>query len=298
MPVFNSDLVTDVARRRAVLFLGSGVSASARTRAGTRVRDWESFLDHAANLIQDTAIKDVVKNKILEKDFLLACEIIKQNLEAEEWRDLIYREFSQIAEPSPLHKAIVSLDPRIIITTNFDKMVESAFPILDQSAENYPVTISKLDPSVFQSLRDDRRYIIKLHGSIDGPNDMIFSKADYIQNAFGNRIYSDFVEAVLTSFTVIFIGFSMSDPAIALLIERHVQKYPNLRPHYIFQQEPIDRSVEDVSRRLRRLHPIRYAAGDGHDDLPIKIEELRIQAEVRRKELIADATVKATSHIF
>ena len=298
MPIFNSDLVTDIARRRAVLFLGSGVSASARTRAGTRVRDWETFLDHAADLIQEDAVKAVVKNKLGEKDFLLACEIIKQSLEAEEWRNLIYNEFSQIAEPSDLQKAIVSLDPRIIITTNFDKMVEGAFPIVDRNAENYPITISKLDSSVFQALRDDRRYIIKLHGSIDGPNDLIFSKADYIQNAFGNRIYNDFVEAVLTSFTVVFVGFSMSDPAIALLIEKYVQKYPNLRPHYIFQQEPIDRSVEDISRRLRRLHPIKYAAGANHEDLPVKIEELRKQAEARRKELLAEATVKATSHVL
>lgn len=37
---FNSDLVDDLARQKVILFLGAGVSASATTRSGTRMKGW------------------------------------------------------------------------------------------------------------------------------------------------------------------------------------------------------------------------------------------------------------------
>lgn len=137
-------------------------------------------------------------------------------------------------------------------------------------------------------MRDDRQYIVNIHGSIDDPNNLIFPKADYINSAFGNWVYSEFLESLFVFYTVAFIGFSMSDPAVNYIIERYAQKHPTLRPHYIFQQVPIDSASEEISRKLKKLYAVPYREGAGHDDLPILLEELFCQVRERQRELLAE----------
>ncbi len=288
MRQINRDLLDDLAKRKVVLFLGAGVTSSAVARSGTRVKDWPSFLKHAATFVENKELEKHINLRIDKDDFLLACEIIKSNIDTDKWKNLLYEEFAQIAEPSELHKSIVKLDQRVILTTNFDKLIENTFSIVNPTATRYPVTINKLDASVFQMMRDDRQYIVKIHGSIDDPGNIIFSKAEYITNAFGNWVYSDFLESLFVFYTVVFIGFSMSDPAVNFIIERYAQKHPTLRPHYIFQQSPIESASEEISRRLKKLYPIPYKEGDDHADLPILLGEIHEQAINRRREIIAE----------
>lgn len=106
MSTFNADLVDDLARQKVVLFVGAGVSASATTRAGGRIKGWESFLRDMC-LKVDTELAQQAEEFISKKDFLLACEILQTAL-SDEWEKLVSDEFGQMAEPSPLHKALIS----------------------------------------------------------------------------------------------------------------------------------------------------------------------------------------------
>lgn len=142
MRQFNQDLINDLAKRKVVLFLGSGVTSSAIARSGQRVKGWPAFLRHAASLIENTNIRNHVLIRIERDDFLLACEVIKSNIDPDRWKTLLYEEFAQIAEPSELHKFILRLNQRIILTTNFDKLIENTFAIVNPDATRYPVTIN------------------------------------------------------------------------------------------------------------------------------------------------------------
>ena len=122
---FNSDLVDDVARRRIVVFVGAGVSKWAKPHGGGAFKDWVQFLNTAKDALEVGRIQKLVANLIKEKDFLLASELLRQHL-ADKWRELLTAELKQAADISRLHKAIVALDPRIIVTTNFDKLIEGA----------------------------------------------------------------------------------------------------------------------------------------------------------------------------
>lgn len=94
----NADLIDDLARQRVALFLGSGVSASAVTNSGNRIRQWEPFLRHCAELIVDEAGKALVKRLLDDKDFLIACEFLRRRL-GDKWGQLLHDEFAQIASP-------------------------------------------------------------------------------------------------------------------------------------------------------------------------------------------------------
>ncbi|WP_082448086.1 MULTISPECIES: SIR2 family protein [unclassified Sphingomonas] len=287
MVTFNRDLVDDCARRKVIVFVGSGVSAGVKTRSGQHMRDWEGFLRHAAGLINSTIDKKIVEELLLSKDYIMACEIIKSSLDENSWNNLVYEEFSKVGLVSDLHKSIASLDQRITLTTNFDKLLESTFQDAS-TGTHYPITISNLSEEVFHILRDDKKYIIKIHGTVDSPTSMIFAKTDYAKKAFSNWAYSEFIGTLLVSYTFLFVGFSMNDPAISLLVERYAQKFPNARPHYILQPSPINSRFRDVSKNLRKLYVIEYDPIDNHKNLALTIDALAEVTVARRREILAE----------
>lgn len=292
MTAFNADLVDDIAARRVVVFAGSGVSASAQTRAGARMKDWPGFLRFAATELTTGSTLDLANRLIDERDYLMACEVIKEGLEdLGRWRDLLYAEFSMIGDPSELHKSIVGLNQRVIITTNFDKLIENTWSALNAKAHHYPVVASEVKPELFRLFRDDKDYIVKLHGSIDNPDNIIFARTDYSKLAFSNWIYGEFINAILMSYTVLFVGFSMSDPAISQLIEVYAQKFPSLRPHYILQASGSNPGMAEISKTLRKLYVLEYenASGD-HAQLPTLLNNLAREGSAKRKSNAALAS--------
>ena len=293
---FNWELINDAANRRVVVFLGAGVSASAETRSGARIRQWGDFLKHAAGKISDEKGCALALKLIEEKDYLLACEVIRRRLDSE-WVTVVQEEFAQVANPSALHKAIIALDQRILLTTNFDKLIETAWGEVNSASTHYPVVITKLDASAFRVFRDSRDYIVKLHGTVDDPNSFIFTKSEYIERAIGSWVYADFVSALLATHTLLFIGFSMADPAITSLVERHASKLPDSRPHYIIQPGPVEDDVVQINKELRRLFVIDYDPKDNHAQLAELVEELAAKVAQRRKEILAEGASVAISLI-
>lgn len=285
--IFSKELVDDAARRRLVLFAGSGVSASARTRQGNRIRDWATFLMHATMKIADENDKAVVKKAIADKDYTLACELVKASIETQEWTNLVHDEFSHVGIPSELHKALISLNQRIIITTNFDKLIENTWSDLS-GGSRYPDLLTDINDNAWEALKNDRDYIIKIHGTVDLPETMIFDRTDYAKKAFFNWYYNEFIEALLLSHTFLFIGFSMADPAITLIIERYAQKFPRARPHYAFLAGPVHEKFVQVAKRLRKLYILQYNPVDNHAELPLLIQKLSGEARARRREILAD----------
>ncbi|MGE6761422.1 SIR2 family protein [Corallococcus interemptor] len=292
---FNADLVDDLARKKAVLFVGSGVSASAKTRAGHRIRTWGSFLQEAAKSVASKELKDDIERLIKESDYLLAAELLKDALD-DQWPSLLRKEFAQVAGVSELHRAIVRLGQRILITTNFDKLLENAWNDVTVDATHYPRLITRLDSDVFKPLRNDENCLVKLHGTIDDDSSLVFTKSSYTERAYGNWVYTELVNTLLLNYTFIFIGFSMSDPAVSLLVELHAQRFPATRPHYIFLPTPISPQMIDVSKRLRRLYVLPYSPAKNHHELLVQVRELGDQVGKRRSELQADtlATKSAT----
>lgn len=283
----NADLIDDLAKRRVVLFLGSGVSASAVTKAGVRIKQWGAFLEGCADFLPDAKAKSLVDKLLKSQDYLLACEVLRRGL-SDMWSNLLHKEFGQIADPSLLHNAIVDLDQRIIVTTNFDKLIEAA--IEQGNSTHYPRIINKLSADAFKMLRDDGRYLVKMHGSIDDPETFIFTKSEYIAKAFENWIYGEFLRTLLVTHTVLFVGFSMSDPAVSSLVEQYAFRFPNGRPHYILQGGPIDQELIDINKSLRKLYAIEYDSRDDHAQLVEVVKFMHSEMIRRRLELVADSS--------
>lgn len=290
---FNADLVNDIARQKVVIFVGAGASKWAKPHNGNDFKDWPGFLKHAA-LKTTGRIKELVNERIESKDYLIASELLKANL-ADQWASLLASEFQQAADTSALHKAIISLDQKIVVTTNFDKLLENAWN--ESRPAHYPRVISKIDQHAFKLFRDEENYLIKIHGTIDEPEDIVFDKTSYQRAAFSNRFYQDLISTLLLTHTFLFIGFSMDDPAVALLVESHAYRYSETRPHYAFFSGKPQQEIDNLSKSIRKLFILRYSEKNNHKELATRIESLSKAGAQRRKEIIS-AAFKSQSQLL
>jgi hypothetical protein len=282
--IFNTDLISDIANQKVVIFVGAGASKWAKPTSGNSFKDWNSFLEHAAKSAAPK-IRKLVKERLDAKDYLIASELLKTAL-AEKWATILEAEFQQAADISRLHKAIISLNQRIIVTTNFDKLIENAWT--GSNVTRYPKVISKIDQQAFKLFRDDDAYLIKIHGSIDESENIVFDKTSFQRAAFSNRFYQDLIGTLLLTHTFLFIGFSMDDPAVSLLVESHAYRYSDTRPHYAFISGKSQPEIDDLSKRIRKLFVLRYPKENNHSDLAGKIEQLAMLGTKRRKEFAAE----------
>src|SRR4029453_2673072 len=106
--------------------MGAGASAGAQTRDGKNPLAWKDFLK--ALLDQSTASTRDRKSVVglLKKDqYLDAAEIIRQHIDTPDF-DQFIRNLFQIPryEPSQIQKSVLNIDPKIVVTTNYDKIYD------------------------------------------------------------------------------------------------------------------------------------------------------------------------------
>jgi hypothetical protein len=279
---FNPELLDDFAHGRVALFLGAGVSASATTRSGKPIRTWEKFLTDTASTAGDRAVKKEVGVLVSKGDYLFACEILKEHMQ-EKWEIALKDEYEKIGKPSKLQKAVLDLRPRIIVTTNFDLFIENQWEKANPDATHHLQVKNGISPDCFSMFRDDKPYLVKLHGSINSFESIIFSLSDYAEKAYANWQYSSFMETLLCTHTVVFVGFSMKDAAITNLLEIHTQKFPKNRPHYAFLPDFTSETQMRIMKNHRRLFVIPYSSADNHKQLNTLLEKLRQQIAERRR---------------
>jgi hypothetical protein len=145
---------------------------------------------------------------------------------------------SERVEASELHGLIVQLDFPTIYTTNYDRNLEVAFEI------------HKRPYAKIANARDlantplGATQIIKFHGDFDDDSSLVLAETDYFKRlAFDSPIDVKFQADALAR-TVLFIGYSMSDMNIRLLLHRlwetwHTSGYEKERPpSYVFMTNP------------------------------------------------------------
>ena len=118
-------LVQDLARRRAVLFLGSGVSKNSVSEADAACHPptWEEFLTLAMEGCPSP--RQHIKRLLSQRDYLTACEIIKHKL-ADQWNPFIHEQFvAPRFLAADIHRDIFKLDSRIVLTQNVDKIYDT-----------------------------------------------------------------------------------------------------------------------------------------------------------------------------
>lgn len=272
-------LVNEIARRRCILFLGAGVSASTKNSDGESPKEWKSLLTSAAELISDENKKNDVKQLITNNKLLIALQAISREVDAGDYHQLLNLSFNNgTFVPSKLHKVIFELDSRIVITTNFDKIYERY--CLSTSTEGFKV-IPYYSDSLADEIRSDNRLIIKAHGTIDEVAKMVFTKAEYHNAKEKYASFYSILRALLLTNTCIFIGCSMDDPDVLLLLEEVKFIANSKKSHYaLFKEGSISSYIKEDLLSSYNIKCLEYSPS--HRNLVTDLKNLLEQVEAKR----------------
>ncbi len=278
-------LVSDIARRRCVIFLGSGISAQAQNTAGLHPKMWREFLDAAtARINTNDALKRQIQKLIKGYDYLTACQLIKDGLGTADFHNCVREEFlTPQFQSAPIHDSIIDLDSRIVATPNFDKIFENRINHL----QNNSVAVKNYyESDVAEAVRETGRVVIKVHGTIDTPANMIFTRNEYARARHLHRGFYAVLEALVITNTFLFLGCGLSDPDIRLLLEDYAFRHDYGRPHYfVLPNKQVHALVAPAIERSLNIRILRYDPKNNHELLKASIEDLGRIVEAERAKL-------------
>lgn len=255
-------LITELASRRCIVFIGSGASAGCLSLDGTKSPPtWSIFLQSLINLMADKTDLPIIEDYINKEKYLEAAEIIKKNISPADFSAFIRAELvTPKYKPSKIHEAILDIDPKVVITTNYDDIYDS-YCRLGAAQEGY--NFSKYYEShIISDLRSPVRLIIKAHGCISDASQIILTKSEYFH---ARQMFSGFykvLDSLFLTHTILFLGYSLTDPDIQLTLENVNIAAPSAHPHYFVTGNNINPAIKMANKRAYNIEFIEYTAGD------------------------------------
>lgn len=202
---------------KLIVFVGAGVSCNVEG-----MPDWIALIDKMAEAIKYSKCS-VCRKKT--KDCYKTCKLrysystdeylkIPQyvyNKSRKLYKQVLLDNIRDMDVNAPLSNAIVELEPAHIITTNYDKLIEKC-----ESAkqDNFEVIVN--DRDLLNS--EKNKYIIKMHGDVEYPETIVLKEADYLEYSQKHVLIEMFVKSLLADHTILFLGYSLNDYNIKLII--------------------------------------------------------------------------------
>lgn len=279
-----TELISDIARRRSVLYLGAGVSANARNDRGEAPLTWEMFLRRLLGELP-LAEHEYIEKLLCHENYLLACEIIREKLESHKFNDIAEDCFRrQRFHTAEIHEIIYNLDSRLVITPNVDKIYEQ-YAI--KQSQGTVVIKNYTDKDLSKFIRSEDRVIIKAHGTIDSPSEMVFSQSQYNQAKYRYANFYKVLDALALTHTFMFIGCGFNDPDVKLMLENYNYSFSDNRPHYFIAPDNLINI--DLATSLKKIYNIKlltYTNINGDHSVLLKsLKELVQLVEEKRDSI-------------
>jgi tetratricopeptide (TPR) repeat protein len=245
-PSPSPDLIEALNNGRAIAIVGSGLSSQV---GGPR---WEDLLygmlaEACETRPEETdrikaAFQEIKENRLLSAAGLLKAVLgagfakavvrqieFKRELlprkdikETKYIRDALFETCGQPEKrnlvPSINHRILMQLPFRAIITTNYDRLLEQASP-----AEKINSVFTRSYPYLPKRVVERNWFLLKVHGSVDTPEDIILSRDDYQEALFGEPL-REVLESLFKTNEKFWIGYGHNDPTLDFLVDECREK--------------------------------------------------------------------------
>lgn len=201
------DLVQACRNGECVLYAGAGLSAQCGLPTWTPfvhgLLDW-ARANNVINEAEATEYHDEVARGQADP----VADNLVSRLTTDEDRaalnDYLRRVFLRKTSPSPLHERLKQIEFSAILTTNFDNVLERVFE--GKTDQTYT---PKESESLLTALTRRAFFILKLYGRLDRQETVIVAPAQYNSAIKGNTLFSEFMQTLFFSRTILFLGASL-----------------------------------------------------------------------------------------
>ena len=131
------------------------------------------------------------------------------------------------------------------------------------------------DDSVADSIRKMEQVLIKCHGSVTSPRQLIFTRTDCAKARNQHSSFYELLDALLRTHTFVFIGCGLNDPDIRLLLENYCFRHPEAPSHYfVMRARTYSTIVKEVYEESLRIKIIEYKHSKDHSYLAAELSSL------------------------
>ncbi|MCJ0893760.1 SIR2 family protein [Rhodococcus sp. ARC_M5] len=276
------DLVQQVGSSNVVLFVGAGASMSSENGQGARPLDWQKLLQSlAAEICSTDELASAVNPLIGEGKYLEAAEhisyIAKRDGNGNHYRDTIANLCDgppgDQFQPSGLHAALIDLAPPVIVTTNFDHILERAV------VGGYD-PIQFYEPGIDNAIRQGKNIILKLHGSVKQGSKIVLTESEYVSMRRDGVLALDVLQSLLLTRMALFVGYSVNDPDLRLILSSLFGVHGRSPGHVIVTDGEIPAYKRYLFTEVYGLNAVSYPRGE-HEKLAEGIQDLAMLAHAK-----------------
>jgi hypothetical protein len=199
------ELVEAVRARRCILFAGAGLSMA------VGLPSWSQLIEHMrreldlAEDVTDAGYQTLAEYYRLEKGSIGALR---------SWMDRSWSVSEAKVAKSRIHQLIVQLDFPILYTTNYDNNLEVAYRLAERG---FAKIVNARD---LTRAEDGCTQIVKFHGDFEEDSSLVLAETDYFDRLNFESPLDVKFRADALGRTILFIGYSMSDMNIRLLLHK------------------------------------------------------------------------------
>lgn len=173
------------------------------------------------------------------------------------------------AQPGLVHRTIAALQLPMVLTTNYDRLLEQA---LGSAYVPFSWRNARQALAAFQS---GKRTLFKLHGTVEDHESVILTSRDY-DRVSADPGYQAILRHLFQTHVVLFVGFGMNDPHDLDLLMRHETEAFGVateRRFALLRQDPFRPDVVN-NDRLKREYNIEVIPYAEHNQLPELLRQL------------------------
>lgn len=177
------------------------------------------------------------------------------------------------AEPgcfSDAHNVLLDLQPRGIMTFNYDEAHESS---CKKRGLAYRLLVPHDDQGFVTTLKNRLVdfFILKAHGSTSDHGPLVLTSQEYRNILVKNPAYRGFVQTLFTNYSFLIVGFGMDDPDFSVFLDGLVEQYGSPVHNHIVIRHQSERSRRDVV--LRERYGIRTLSVRDWTDIPMILQD-------------------------
>ena len=275
-------LVEELANRRAIIFVGSGLTSSCVDENGNRPPSWDSFIKNFIDEIKKNGYSKksikFIEQQYSQKNYLMALQAIFSLSNSSTYSHFLKRQFDVDVNPSEAYKCLIDIDSDIVISTNFDQVLDRLY----SSVAGYVVANYDDYSRIIENIKSPKKLLIKAHGSIDDTTKMIFTSEEYFRIRRENSAFYEILKSLFMVHSVLFIGYSLNDPDIQLILESladlSVISVPN---HILLQKGDAHEEMIKYWKNVYNIEVIEYD-GENYENFIPALKKLRDEVQELR----------------